>query len=99
MHCNTCMGFSIRRADSKATILPCASENIKEEFLIEVQCTMGMEEILSALVINWDQTACTHTHTHTHTHRLGGKLIKRYASVQYISSAQKHRRLGFQLDT
>ena len=26
---------------------------------MEVQCTMSMEEILSALVINWDQTAMT----------------------------------------
>ena len=53
------MGFTKRRANSKAKIAPKNFAEIKDNFLTEsdVQSVIEMEEIPSDLVINWDQTA------------------------------------------
>lgn len=51
------MGFTKRRANSKSKILPDDFEEIKEQFLIDVQSVIDMEEVPPSLVLNWDHTA------------------------------------------
>jgi len=51
------MGFTKRRANSKAKITPQNFEEIKRLFLIEIKSVVVMEEIPPELVINWDHTA------------------------------------------
>ena len=51
------MGFMKRRANSKSKILPDNFEEIKEQFLTDVQSVIDMEEVPPSLVINWDHTA------------------------------------------
>ena len=51
------MGFTKRRANSKSKILPDDFEEIKEEFLTDVQSVIDMEEVPPSLVFNWDHTA------------------------------------------
>ena len=51
------MGFSKRRANSKAKILPQDFDLIKEQYLIDIKSIVCMKEIPDQLLINWDQTA------------------------------------------
>ena len=51
------MGFTKRRANSKSKILPHNFEEIKEQFLTDVQSVIYMEEVPPSLVLNWDHTA------------------------------------------
>ena len=51
------MGFTKRRANSKSKILPDNFEEIKEQFLTDVQSVIDMEEVPPSLVLNWDHTA------------------------------------------
>ncbi len=50
------MGFSKRRANSKAKILPHDFDVVKEQYLIDIKSVVSMEEIPHQLIINWDQT-------------------------------------------
>ena len=49
------MGFTKRRANSKSKIMPKNFAEIRENYLIDVESVIEMEEIPSDLVINWDQ--------------------------------------------
>ena len=51
------MGFSKRRASSKSKMLPCNFQAIKEQFLINVNSVVKMEDIPGDMIIKWDQTA------------------------------------------
>ena len=51
------MGFSKRRANSKATVLSLDFDCIKKHFLIDIEAVVSLEEIPYQLVLNWDQTA------------------------------------------
>ena len=51
------MDFTKRRANSKSKILPDNFEEIKEQFLTDVQSVIDMEEVPPSLVLNWDHTA------------------------------------------
>ena len=51
------MGFTKRRANSKAKILPADFEEIKCNYLSDIQSVVVMEDISPQLVINWDHTA------------------------------------------
>ena len=50
------MGFTKRRANSKAKITPCNFEEIRKIFIIEIKSVVAIEEVLLQLVIKWDQT-------------------------------------------
>lgn len=51
------MGFTKRKANSKSKLLPNNFEEIKEQFLIDVETVIDMEEEPPSLVLNWDHTA------------------------------------------
>ena len=51
------MGFTKRRANSKAKILPGNFIEIKEQYLMDIKSVVTMEEIPCELILNWDQTA------------------------------------------
>ena len=51
------IGFSKRRANSKSKMLPCNFQAIKEQFLIDVNSVVKLEDIPGDIIINWDQTA------------------------------------------
>ena len=51
------MGFSKRTASSKSKMLLCNLQAIKEQFLINVNSVVKMEDIPGDMIINWDQTA------------------------------------------
>ena len=51
------MGFTKRRANSKSKILPNNFEEIKEQFLTDVQSVIDMEEVPPSLILNWEHTA------------------------------------------
>ena len=50
------MGFSKRRANSKAKIFPDNFDHNREQYLIDIKSVVIMEEIPHELIINWDQT-------------------------------------------
>ena len=52
-----CMGFTKRRTSSKSKVTPDNFTEIKEQFLIDVETVIDMEEVPPSLVINWDHTA------------------------------------------
>ena len=47
------MGFTKRKANSKSKVLPTDFEEIKRNYLSDIQSVVEMEDILSELVINW----------------------------------------------
>ena len=51
------MGFTKRRANSKSKLLLENFMAIKEQFLRDIKSVVTMEDIPSALILNWDQTA------------------------------------------
>ena len=51
------MGFTKRRANSKAKVTPANFEEIKKTYIIEIKSVVAIEEIPPQLVINWDHTA------------------------------------------
>ena len=51
------MGFTKRRANSTSKVLPLEFDALKEQFLIDINSIVVMEDIPEQLVINWDQTA------------------------------------------
>ena len=51
------MGFTKRRASSKSKMTPDNFTEIKEQFLIDVETVIDMEEVPPSLVINWDHIA------------------------------------------
>ena len=51
------MGFTKRRANSKSKILLADFEEIKSNYLSDIQSVVVMEDIPPQLVINWDHTA------------------------------------------
>uniref|UniRef100_A0A1X7U266 HTH CENPB-type domain-containing protein n=1 Tax=Amphimedon queenslandica TaxID=400682 RepID=A0A1X7U266_AMPQE len=51
------MGFSKRRANSKAKIFPDTFVLIKEQYSIDIKSVVCFEEIPDPPFINWDQTA------------------------------------------
>ena len=50
------MGFTERRASSKSKVTSDNFIEIKEQFLIDVEAVIDMEEVPPSLVINWDHT-------------------------------------------
>ena len=50
------MGFVKRHASTSAKVSPQSFDKLKEQFLFDAKCLIGMEEIPDSLVINWDQT-------------------------------------------
>ena len=51
------MGFTKRKANSKSKVLPTNFEEIKRNYLSDIQAVVEMEDIPPELVINWDHTA------------------------------------------
>ena len=51
------MGFTKRRANSKAKVIPDDFVLLKEQFLLDIRTVALMEDIPADLVVNWDQTA------------------------------------------
>ena len=51
------MRFTKRRASSKSKVTPDNFTEIKEQFLIDVEAVIDMEEVPPSLVINWNHTA------------------------------------------
>ena len=51
------MGFTKRRANSKSKMLLENFVAIKEQYLQDIRSVVTMEDIPSALILNWDQTA------------------------------------------
>jgi len=50
------MGFTKRRANSKSKVLPADFEEIKCNYLSDIQSVVVMEDIPPQLVINWDHS-------------------------------------------
>ena len=51
------LGFTRRRANSKAKITPSNFEEIMKMFIIEIKAVVAIEEVPPQPAINWDQTA------------------------------------------
>ena len=51
------MGMVKRRVSSKAKVNIENFDHVKEGFLLDIQNVLSLDEIIPALVINWDQTA------------------------------------------
>jgi hypothetical protein len=51
------MGYTKRRANSKSKMLLENFMAIKEQYLLDIKAVVTMEDIPSALILNWDQTA------------------------------------------
>ena len=51
------MGFTKRKANSKSKVLPTNFEEIKCNYLSDIQSIVVMEDVPPELVINWDHTA------------------------------------------
>ena len=51
------MGYTKRRACSKSKVSPDNFREIKEQFLIDVEAVIDMEEVPPSLVVNWHHTA------------------------------------------
>ena len=51
------MGLVKCRACTKNKVTPEYFDNVKEQFLLDIIRLVDLEQILPALIINWDQTA------------------------------------------
>ena len=51
------MGYTKRRASSKCKVLLDNFEEIKKNYLADIQAVVEMEDVPPSLVINWDHTA------------------------------------------
>ena len=51
------MGYSKRRSSTTSKVLPGNFDDIKGQYLSDIQCVVEMEEIPDDMILNWDQTA------------------------------------------
>ena len=71
------MGFVKRKASTKARITPEHFEELKTQYLQDIETVVKMEDIPPQLIINWDQTAIKYVPVSCWTHeKKGSKRVE-----------------------